>query len=86
MALTGTEKGKHIAAQAIAKIGITADPRIAFPGQRVENNNDSKFLVERQTDRQTHRQTHRQTDRQTHKQTDSQQSNIQWTNRQNSIR
>jgi hypothetical protein len=35
MALTGTDKGKHIAAQAIAKIGITADPRIAFPGQRV---------------------------------------------------
>ncbi|XP_062520581.1 protein unc-45 homolog B-like [Corticium candelabrum] len=35
MALEGTEKGKHFAAQAVAKIAITADPRMAFPGQRV---------------------------------------------------
>lgn len=36
MALEGTEKGKHFAAQAVAKIAITADPRMAFPGQRVQ--------------------------------------------------
>lgn len=29
-----TAKGKLIAAQALAKIGITNDPRLAFPGQR----------------------------------------------------
>ena len=29
-----TAKGKFIAAQALAKIGITNDPRLAFPGQR----------------------------------------------------
>ena len=31
---TNTDKGKLIAAQALAKIGITNDPRLAFPGQR----------------------------------------------------
>ena len=31
---TNTEKGKLIAAQAVAKIGITSDPCLAFPGQR----------------------------------------------------
>ncbi len=34
LALANTEKGKLIAAQALAKIGITSDPRLAFPGQR----------------------------------------------------
>ncbi|XP_065191557.1 protein unc-45 homolog B-like [Sycon ciliatum] len=34
MALEGTAKGMNIAAQALAKIGITTDPRLAFPGQR----------------------------------------------------
>ncbi len=34
LALTNTDKGKLIAAQALAKIGITNDPRLAFPGQR----------------------------------------------------
>ncbi|XP_040573143.1 protein unc-45 homolog B [Lepeophtheirus salmonis] len=34
MALEGTEKGKRQAAQALARIGITQDPSIAFPGQR----------------------------------------------------
>ena len=29
-----TEKGKKIASQGLAKIGITSDPRLAFPGQR----------------------------------------------------
>ena len=29
-----TDKGKLIAAQSLAKIGITNDPRLAFPGQR----------------------------------------------------
>ena len=32
---TNTNKGKLIAAQALAKIGITNDPRLAFPGQRL---------------------------------------------------
>lgn len=34
LALSGTEVGKDYAAQAIAKIGITTDPTLAFPGQR----------------------------------------------------
>lgn len=29
-----TEKGKLIASQSLAKIGITSDPRLSFPGQR----------------------------------------------------
>jgi len=35
LAAEGTEKGKRLAAQAIARIAITANPVIAFPGQRV---------------------------------------------------
>ncbi|KAJ4450413.1 hypothetical protein ANN_01837 [Periplaneta americana] len=34
MALEGTEKGKKQAAQALARIGITINPEVAFPGQR----------------------------------------------------
>ena len=34
IALEGTEKGQKAAAQALARIGITQDPTIAFPGQR----------------------------------------------------
>ena len=34
LALNNTDKGKFIAAQALAKIGITNDPKLAFPGQR----------------------------------------------------
>jgi len=34
MALECTEKGEMCAAQALARIGITQDPTIAFPGQR----------------------------------------------------
>ncbi len=34
LALDGNEKGKRQAAQALARIGITQDPAIAFPGQR----------------------------------------------------
>lgn len=34
MALNGTEKGKRHAAQALARIGITINPEVAFPGQR----------------------------------------------------
>lgn len=34
MALDGTDKGKRHAAQAIARIGITMNPEVAFPGQR----------------------------------------------------
>jgi hypothetical protein len=35
LALEGTNKGQRHAAQALARIGITQDPAIAFPGQRV---------------------------------------------------
>jgi len=34
LALEGTEKGKRHAAQGLARIGITQDPAIAFPGNR----------------------------------------------------
>ncbi|CAG9770799.1 unnamed protein product [Ceutorhynchus assimilis] len=34
LALDGTEKGKRQASQALARIGITMNPEIAFPGQR----------------------------------------------------
>ncbi|KAK3922408.1 Protein unc-45-like protein B [Frankliniella fusca] len=34
MALEGTEKGIRQAAQALARIGITINPEVAFPGQR----------------------------------------------------
>ena len=34
LALEGTTKGKDFAAQALAKIGITNDPRLVFPGQK----------------------------------------------------
>ena len=37
LALEGTNKGKRHAAQALARIGISQDPAIAFPGQRVSN-------------------------------------------------
>ena len=38
MALEGNEKGMRQASQALARIGITQDPSIAFPGQRVSGN------------------------------------------------
>lgn len=34
LALSGTEKGKRNAAQALARIAITINPEVAFPGQR----------------------------------------------------
>ncbi|KAJ8888016.1 hypothetical protein PR048_007501, partial [Dryococelus australis] len=34
MALDGTDKGKKHAVQALARIGITMNPEVAFPGQR----------------------------------------------------
>ncbi len=34
LALEGTDKGKRQAAQALARVGISQDPAIAFPGQR----------------------------------------------------
>ncbi|CAH1980067.1 unnamed protein product [Acanthoscelides obtectus] len=34
LALKGTEKGKRQASQALARIGITMNPEVAFPGQR----------------------------------------------------
>lgn len=35
LAISGTEAGMTHAAQALAKIGVVMDPKIAFPGQRV---------------------------------------------------
>lgn len=35
MALEGTEKGKRQASQALARIGISINPEVAFPGQRL---------------------------------------------------
>ncbi|XP_012288302.1 protein unc-45 homolog B [Orussus abietinus] len=35
LALQGTDKGKKQAAQALARIGITINPEVAFPGQRM---------------------------------------------------
>ena len=37
LALSGTEAGRAIASQALAKVAITANPEIAFPGQRVSS-------------------------------------------------
>ena len=37
LANEGTEVGKTKAAQALAKIAITMNPEVAFPGQRVGN-------------------------------------------------
>jgi len=34
MALEGTEKGKRHATQALARIGITINPEVAFSGQK----------------------------------------------------
>ncbi|VDM22836.1 unnamed protein product [Hydatigera taeniaeformis] len=31
-----TDEGKHVASQALAKLTITADPRLTFPGERTE--------------------------------------------------
>lgn len=36
-ATQGTEAGRTYASNALAKIGITINPEIAFPGQRVAN-------------------------------------------------
>lgn len=35
LALKGTEKGKRQAAQGLSRIGITMNPQVAFPGQRM---------------------------------------------------
>ncbi|XP_014208600.1 protein unc-45 homolog B [Copidosoma floridanum] len=35
LALDSTDKGKKQAAQALARLGITIDPQVAFPGQRM---------------------------------------------------
>jgi hypothetical protein len=39
LALEGTDKGKKQAAQALARIGITTNPEVCFPGQRVSLHN-----------------------------------------------
>jgi hypothetical protein len=38
LALEGSEVGKAKAAQALAKITISINPELAFPGQRVKTN------------------------------------------------
>ena len=35
LAAQNTEKGADFAAQAVAKVAITMNPEVAFPGQRV---------------------------------------------------
>ncbi|XP_014221406.1 protein unc-45 homolog B [Trichogramma pretiosum] len=35
LALDGTDKGKKTASQALARLGITINPEVAFPGQRI---------------------------------------------------
>lgn len=35
LALNGTDKGKKQASQALARLGITINPEVAFPGQRI---------------------------------------------------
>lgn len=35
LASQNTEKGADFAAQAVAKVAITMNPEVAFPGQRV---------------------------------------------------
>jgi len=38
LAAQNTEKGADLAAQSVAKIAITMNPEVAFPGQRVRTN------------------------------------------------
>ena len=38
LAAQNTEKGADFAAQSVAKIAITMNPEVAFPGQRVRTN------------------------------------------------
>ena len=45
LATDGTEEGQTRAAQALAKIGITMNPEIAFPGQRVRNHLFLKLAI-----------------------------------------
>lgn len=35
MALENSDLGKHLASQALAKLSITMNPEVAFPGQRM---------------------------------------------------
>ena len=53
MSLECTEKGQRQASQALARIGITQDPTIAFPGQRVsivETSRHSEAQIVQSTD------------------------------------
>ena len=36
LAAQNTEKGADLAAQAVAKVAITMNPEVAFPGQKVK--------------------------------------------------
>ena len=40
LAAQNTEKGADFAAQSVAKIAITMNPEVAFPGQRVKSTED----------------------------------------------
>jgi len=44
LAAQNTEKGADLAAQSVAKIAITMNPEVAFPGQRVRTGTLPKKL------------------------------------------
>ena len=50
LANEGTDPGKAKAAQALAKVAITSNPEIAFPGQRVSNSLFNNVYREKNTD------------------------------------
>lgn len=43
LAAQNTEKGADFAAQAVAKVAITMNPEVAFPGQRVRLQSNENF-------------------------------------------
>ena len=43
LAAQNTEKGADLAAHSVAKIAISMDPEVAFPGQRVRTNTPRKL-------------------------------------------
>jgi len=45
LAVEGTDKGKRHAAQALARIGITINPEVAFAGQRVSSAKELKLFI-----------------------------------------
>ena len=45
LAYEGTSKGKQCAAQALARIAITINPEVAFPGQRVSKKSNELYIL-----------------------------------------